>query len=125
MKITHHTLWIQAKDNSIKSHIHTLSEVPRITYSLEDERDRLVGEMNLTYICEFEGYPLPNLAFYFNGARIPTNNTNGIIYIVGNKLIIRSAQVSHSGIYQCIVSNEFGDDQQAWLLEIRQPSKWD
>ena len=77
--------------------------------------------MNLTYICEFEGYPLPNLAFYFNGAHIPANNTNGI-YIVSNTLIIPTPQVSHSGIYQCIISNEFGDDQAAWLLEIRQPS---
>ena len=38
--------------------------------------------------------------------------------------IIPSPQVSHSGIYQCIVSNEFGDDQQSWLLEIRQPSEY-
>jgi hypothetical protein len=96
-------------------------EVPRINSTFQEEREHLVGEMNLTYMCEFEGYPLPNVAFYFNGVHIPANNTNGIC-VVSNTLIIPSPQVYHSGIYQCIVSNEIGDDQAAWLLEIRQPS---
>ena len=44
------------------------------------------------------------------------------VNIINSTLIIPTPQVSHSGIYQCIVSNEFGDDQAAWLLEIREPS---
>ena len=74
------------------------------------------------YTCEFEGFPPPYVVFYFNGAPILASSTIGV-NIINNTLIIPSPQVSHSGIYQCIVSNEFGDDQQAWLLEIREPSK--
>ena len=72
------------------------------------------------YTCQFEGFPLPNITFYFNGADISSGSG---VAVVGNTLTISFPQVSHSGIYQCIVSNEFGDDQQAWLLEIRQPSE--
>ena len=94
-------------------------EVPRITSIFEERRDILVGEDSLMYTCQFEGFPLPNITFYFNGVVI--SHGSGVI-VVGNTLTIPSPQVSHSGIYQCIVSNEFGDDQKAWLLEIRQPS---
>ena len=93
--------------------------MPRITNTVEDERDILVGEDSLMFTCLFEGFPLPNIAFYFNGAVIPPSRG---VTINGNTLTIPSPQVSHSGIYQCIVSNEFGDDQQAWLVEIRKPS---
>ena len=72
------------------------------------------------YTCEFEGFPLPSIAFYFNGR--PISPDTGLS-VVNRTLIITTPQVSHSGIYQCIVSNEFGDDQVAWLLEIREPSK--
>ena len=77
----------------------------------------------MTYACEFEGFPLPSIAFYFNGVYITVDNSMNII-INNSALIIPSLQVSNSGIYQCIVSNEFGDDQAAWLLEISEPSKF-
>ena len=72
------------------------------------------------YMCQFEGFPLPNVTFYFNGAAISQDSG---VTIISNNLIIPFPQVSHSGIYQCIVSNEFGDDQVDWYLEIRQPSE--
>ena len=98
-----------------------LAELPRITNTIPDERDYLVGEGNLAFTCEFIGSPLPTITFYHNGGGISIGN--GVI-IDNDTLTISSPQVSHSGIYQCIVSNEFGDDQQAWLLEIRQPSEY-
>ena len=115
------TVYRKLNHNSrVKAHklMHTgmHAEVPRITSSIQDEREHLVGKLNLTYACQFEGFPLPNIIFYFNGAAILPGS--GVI-VIGNTLIIPSPQVSHSGIYQCIVSNEFGDDQQSWLLEIR------
>ena len=97
------------------------AEVPRIINRIQDERNLLVGERSLTYTCQFEGAPLPGVMFYFNGAIISPGSG---VTIVGNTLMIPSPQVSHSGVYQCIVSNEFGDDQAAWLLEIRQPSEY-
>ena len=96
-------------------------EIPRIINTIQDMRERLVGEGSLTFTCQFEGSPLPNITFYFNGA-ITTLDSG--VSIINNTLTIPSPQVSHSGIYQCIVSNEFGDDQIAWLLEIRHPSEY-
>ena len=72
----------------------------------------------MEYTCEFTGTPTPILVFYFNGERI---SPNGSISIIGNSLTIISPHVSNSGIYQCIVSNEYGDDWLAWLLEVREP----
>ena len=95
-------------------------EIPRIINTIQDVREHLVGKGNLTFICQFEGFPLPNITFYHNGAIVSPGNG---VKITGNNLTIPSPQVSHSGIYQCIVSNEFGDDQIAWFLEIRQPSE--
>ena len=98
------------------------AEIPAITSTFPDERQHYTGEQNLTYTCESEGFPTPTVSFYFNGVYITVDNTIDII-VNNNTLTIPSPQVSHSGIYQCIVSNEFGDDQAAWLLEIRQPSE--
>ena len=96
--------------------------IPKKSSLLNAERNRYVGENNLIYTCEFVGFPFPSIVFYFNGAPI-TDSTTGM-NIVNDTLTIPSPQISHSGIYQCIVSNEFGDDQASWLLEIRQPSEF-
>ena len=95
------------------------TEVPRITNTIQDHRDYLVGGQNLTYTCQFEGFPLPNISFYHNGGAISLGS--GVI-IIGNTLIIPTPQVCHSGVYQYIISNMIGDDWLAWLLEIREPS---
>ena len=69
------------------------------------------------YTCEFEGSPDPTIMFYFNGAPVSPESAPGVS-IVGRTLTIGSPQVSNSGIYQCIVSNEFGDDQQGMIVCI-------
>ena len=99
--------------------MHT--EVPMIR-NVTTFHSLYVGVQNLINKCEFNGFPFPNIIFYFNGAPI-TDSTTGV-NIVNDTLTIPSPQISHSGIYQCIVSNEFGDDQASWLLEIRQPSEY-
>ena len=71
------------------------------------------------YTCEFEGSQPSTIEWFFNGQPISPNSG---VSAVGNTLTIASPQVSNSGIYQCIVSSRYGDDQHAWLLEIRQPS---
>ena len=63
---------------------------------------------------------MPDIEWYFSGQPIAADSG---ISINGNNLTIASPQVSNSGIYQCIVINDFGDDQAAWLLEIRPSSK--
>ena len=93
-------------------------EIPRIINTTQDTREHLVCK-SLTLACQFEGSPLPNVTFYFNGVILPDNG----VTIINTTLIIPYPQVSDSGIYQCIVANEFGDDQIAWLVKIRNPSE--
>ena len=97
------------------------TELPAITRSPPDNRELVIGMENLVYTCEFEGYPTPRIDWFFNGQ--PISHDSGVI-INDNTLMIASPQVPNSGIYQCIVSNNFGDAQAAWLLEIRPSSKW-
>ena len=87
-----------------------------------DMREVFVGSRPLTFECEAVGTPDPelNIEWFFNGR--PIDPTSGVS-TVGNALTIASPQVMNSGVYQCIVSNWFGDDQSAWLLEIRNTSE--
>ena len=82
--------------------------------------DLIVGGRTEPYICEFEGTPSPSIEWFFNGR--PISPDSGVS-ISENSLTVASPRVDNSGIYQCIVSNDFGDDQASWLLEIRQSSK--
>ena len=79
-------------------------------------REVFEGSGALRFTCESVGSPAPNITWYVNGQ--PINPISGVS-TVGNTLTIASPLVSNSGVYQCIVSNRFGDDQRAWLLEIR------
>ena len=61
------------------------AEIPRITNTIPDEREHLVGEESLIYTCQFEGDPFPNIIFYFNGAVVSPNSG---VTTVGNTLTI-------------------------------------
>jgi hypothetical protein len=100
---------------------YCLAELPRITSSSSDDREIVEGQENLMYTCEYEGSGDLEIAWFFNGQTIVPETG---VSISENTLTIASPAVSNSGIYQCIVSNQFGDDQAAWLLEIRPQSKW-
>jgi hypothetical protein len=75
------------------------------------------------YVCEYEGSNNPWISWFFNGRSVDPQSG---VSISENTLTIASPRVSNSGLYQCIVSNAFGDAQAAWLLEIRPrpSSKW-
>ena len=94
------------------------SELPSITSSPMDDREIVEEQMNLEYTCEYVG-TMADIDWFFNGQ--PIHDDSGVS-INDNTLTIASPQVSNSGIYQCIVSNDFGDAQAAWLLEIRPSS---
>ena len=99
----------------------SFTERPTITSSPEDNREILMTQNNLAYTCEYEGSPSPTIEWFFNGR--PISATSGVS-TVGNTLTIASPDVSNSGIYQCIVSSQFGQGDRAWLIEIREPSEW-
>ena len=111
---------IQCLCSSLVHLLLSFTERPTITNSPEDNREILVTQYNLAYTCEYEGSPSPTIEWFFNGR--PISATSGV-GTVGNSLTIASPDVSNSGIYQCIISNQFGQDERAWLIEIREPSE--
>ena len=80
-------------------------------------RELLAGEREVVLTCESRGFPEPDLVWYYNGEDVTADGVS----VDGNTLTIPSPAISHSGIYQCFVTNRFGDDSVAWVLEIRDP----
>ena len=72
-----------------------------------------------TFSCANTGYPETSTAWYFNGVIIDSSFV-GIVFD-DTMLTIANPQVSHSGVYQCFVSNTVSEDNAAWLLEVRAP----
>ena len=100
--------------------IRTPTGKPVITESPVDDREVLVGNGPLTFTCVSLGTPEPSIEWYFSGQPIAPRSG---VSTVGNTLTIATPQTSNFGVYQCIVNNLFGDDQHAWLLEIRPASE--
>ena len=83
-----------------------------------------MGRGSISYTCVGEGSPNPaSVTWYYNGGTVSMDG----VTVNGNNLAIAAPQVSHSGIYQCFVSNTFNQetyfDQRTWVLEVKQPSK--
>ena len=57
------------------------------------------------------------ITWYHNGAVIQPGS--GAVVNQDDTLMIPEPQVSHSGIYQCFATNQFGEDKRAWILEVR------
>ncbi|XP_064396883.1 hemicentin-1-like [Halichondria panicea] len=84
-------------------------------------REVIVGQgPATTFSCANTGYPATSTVWYFNGDVIDSSFV-GIVFDA-TMLTIANPQVSHSGVYQCFVSNTVSEDNAAWLLEARAPA---
>ena len=89
------------------------------------DRERIIRSgREVSYTCEYLGLPTPALSWYYNGVAI---RSRGGLIVDGNELNITDPEISHSGVYQCIVENMFDGirytDMRAWILEVRDPRK--
>lgn len=110
---------------------HFFVEPARITNPTQDsnviiDREYYIGESAL-YTCDYEGFPSPTMRWYHNG-RLLSNSSDNITYLYNNSVVIPSLQLSHSGVYQCIVNNTHLEDRyvvdsRTWILEVRAQSK--
>ncbi len=92
-----------------------------ITVDPTNVREVIVGAPNpaTTFSCANTGFPVTSTVWYFNGDKIDSSFV-GIVFD-NTMLAIADPQVSHSGVYQCFVSNTVSEDNAAWLLEVRAP----
>ena len=94
------------------------------TSSTEVDRGKLLGRGRVNYICPVHGgIPTPTVTWYYNGGRLPIG-ANVMGAYKNQQLTIFYPQISHSGIYQCFVSNNVGTDSRTWILEVRLPCEY-
>ena len=78
----------------------------------------------ITLVCEYQGLPVPSISWYYNG--VHAAGRDGIT-VSDVELIILQPKITHSGVYQCFVSNTVEglivEDQRLWVLEIKNTSK--
>ena len=86
------------------------------------DREILTGNASISYTCEGEGFPVPTFSWYYNGESISSDS--GVI-VNGNQLNISDLTVNNSGIYQCLLTNNFAMITttvfRSWILEVRDP----
>lgn len=77
---------------------------------------RQVAESEVAVLeCDSQGEPTPLITWQRNGVLVETGDR----YIVDDKVLkIIDTRSSDSGIYVCVATNEAGNDQQAFTLEI-------
>ncbi len=63
-------------------------------------------------------HPVP-VTWFYNGGDLG----GGVKVGDNGTLTIVEPLVRHSGIYQCVVENRFGEARMTWLLEVREPGK--
>ena len=67
---------------------------------------------------------MPSMSWYYNGLNVA--GLDGVT-VSDDELIIFPPETTHSGVYQCSVSNTveglITEDQRSWLLEIKTASK--
>lgn len=82
-----------------------------------------VAGLGIMFVCESQGYPLPDLTWYFNGTQVSSD-----IISVNNELVISATQAQHSGVYECVATNtikgQLKEERREFLLEVRMPSKY-
>ncbi|XP_064396459.1 hemicentin-1-like [Halichondria panicea] len=106
---------------SISSGTVTVQRKAVITVDPSNTREVIVGRgPATTFSCANTGYPATSTVWYFNGDVIDSSFV-GIVFD-DTMLTIANPQVSHSGVYQCFVSNTVSEDNAAWLLEVRAPA---
>ncbi len=84
------------------------------------DRGQLVSGGTVVYPCAASGIPQPTVTWFYNGGDL-----GGGVEVGGDgSLTIAEPLVRHSGIYQCVVENRFGEARRTWLLEVREPGMY-
>ena len=60
------------------------------------------------------------ITWYYNG-EVLQSGSNGVIVGSDGMLSIEVPLVSHSGVYQCVAANDFGESSRTWILEVTEP----
>ena len=69
--------------------------------------------------CNIEAIPDATVTWYKDGNLVPSGTSISTTPDVSTQLTISSATPADSGMYQCVVSNQHGDDIGTISLQVR------
>ncbi|KAM4016487.1 cell adhesion molecule-related/down-regulated by oncogenes isoform 2-T3 [Anomaloglossus baeobatrachus] len=95
----------------------TILEVPYISQPPEDQSVLLGAEV--TFTCEAQGHPPPNITWLHNSRTVPPSSRRRHS---GSKLHIVNVMAEDSGMYQCMAENGVGGVQAAARLWVQSES---
>ena len=84
---------------------------------------RVLTGRNVTLTCNIDAIPDATVMWYKDGSPVPEGRSISTTPDTNTQLTIASATPSDSGMYQCAVSNQHGDDVGSINLQVRDPRK--
>ena len=94
--------------------ISALGSDPARVTAVSGPHEILTGRP-VTMTCNIDAIPDATITWYKDGTTLPDEESS--------QLTIRSAAPADSGMYQCVVSNEHGDDVGTISLQVRDHGK--
>ncbi|KAH9500753.1 Hemicentin-1, partial [Bulinus truncatus] len=72
--------------------------------------------------CPAEGVPEPTIIWYFNEAPLDPQQQSGLqISESGKRLMLQQTKVTDAGVYKCVASNEAGEAEQNYNVDVWVP----
>ncbi|KAG8436526.1 hypothetical protein GDO86_007581 [Hymenochirus boettgeri] len=92
---------------------------PRIVANIKDSNIEMNVKLNTSakLECNFSAVPVPIIHWYKNG-QIVRESENHKFLDEGQSLLVKNAQVSDTGEYECVVTNVVGQDNKKFFLNI-------
>lgn len=84
-----------------------------------------VGEKDLRFKCNpGKSHPKATVSWNHNGNVVHESNDNDVKIIDESILVFRSLHARHSGKYECVATNEFGNIKAAFELDVQCKSRY-
>ena len=84
---------------------------------------RVLTRRTVTLTCNIDAIPDATVVWYKDGSPVPSGTNISTTPDTNTQLTIASATPADSGMYQCVVSNQHGNDVGSISLQVRDPRK--
>lgn len=91
--------------------IFPLGSKPTIRKDLPAKLPTIVEGEDVTFECDFYGYPYPEVEWFRNGRKVSSDNN--FVLEEGNRKLtfVKTNHNVHNGKYQCEATNQAGKEQ--------------
>ena len=80
---------------------------------------KVIENKSLSLDCPAVGLPIPKIAWFKDNEEIDFKaNPHITLKLNGRQLLIKSAKVEDAGTYECRATNEAGNDQISYEIEV-------